>query len=257
LDNVIARDDWQHSVIDTSIGDARAALKRRAVGGLEQRHVHVIVAADRERSAADPPVGRTCAFANRFVARDARLDNPIAGDDWQYFSLYTSVRNAGAAVNRRAVGSFERHAIMASDRENSGPSVGGTRAVANRLLAANGWLHNAIPEDDRPNSGVDTSVGDARVAVNRRAGGNLERRHAIVASDRKNSGPPVGGARAFANRFVAANAWIYDAIAGDDWAFFGIDISVDNACAAIKRSTVKADCKRCFDVVAITIVAKP
>ena len=181
--------------------------------------------------AADPPVGRTCAFASRFVVGAARLDNAIARDDWQYFGLDTSVGNARAAVKRRAVGSLEpRHAIVAADRKNSGPSVGGTRAVANRLLAANARLHHAIA--DQPYSGVDRSVGHARAAVNRRAGRSLERRHAIVASDRHKPGPPAGDIRAAANRFARENAWVHDAIAGDHWQYSGGDISVGKACTA-------------------------
>jgi hypothetical protein len=238
-DNAIARDDWQHSVVDTSIGDARAAVKRRAVGGLEQRHA--IVAGDREKSATDPAVGGTRAVANRFVAGNAGLDNAFGGDDWQYSGLDTSVGNARAAVKRRAVGGLEqRHAIVASDRDKSDPPVGGTRVVANG-----------------PYCGVDTSIGSTRAAANRRAGGSLEHRHAIVASDRDKPDAPAGGVRAAANRFATPNAWINHAIAGDDWPYSGVDISVGNACAATNRPTVKTDCKRCFDVVAMMAVAKP
>jgi hypothetical protein len=158
------------------------------------------VAGDRERSAVDPPVGDSCAVANRFVAGNTRLDNAVVGDNWQYSGFDTSVGNARAGVNRCAVRSLEqRHTIVAGGREVFAPPVGGTRTVANWFVVAIARLDNAIAGADWPYCGLDTSVGSVCVAVNRRAVGNLEQRHAIVAGDRKNFAL-IGGTRAVAHR---------------------------------------------------------
>jgi len=194
------------------------------------------VAGDRDRSAADFPVGST-----QTVTRNARLGRAIAGDGRQYCCLHSSIGNARATVNRRAVGSLEQgHAVVAGDRERSAadPPVGDSCAVANRFVAGNVWLDHAIVGDNGQCSGFDTSVGNARAAVNRCAVRSLEQRHAPVAGDREVFAPPVGGTRTVANWSVVATARLDNAIAGADWPYCGLDTSVGSVCVAVNRRAV-------------------
>ena len=168
LDNAVAGDNGQYSGFDTSVGNARAGVNRCAVRSLEQRHA--TVAGDRAVFA--PPVGGTRTVANWFVAAIARPDNAIAGADWPYCGLDTSVGSACVAVNRRAVGILEqRHAVVAGDRKNFA-LIGGTRAVAHRPPQV---VPPSLPSGRRPNFGTDTRAGDHVESSLRAKRSNLSR----------------------------------------------------------------------------------
>ena len=218
LHSPIAGDDGQYPGFDISVDNAGAAINRRAVGCLEQRHATVV--GDWRRLAVDPPIGGTHEVRHRFAAATARLPNAVAGDGWQYSGVDTSVGDAGAAINRRAVRSLEqRYAVLEVDRERFavGLPIGGIREVRHRFAAATARLPDAIAGDHWQHSGDDTSVGNVGAAINRRAVRNLEQRHATVASDPKNfaAGRPIGGTRTVRHSFAAANARLHDAIHKD------------------------------------------
>jgi hypothetical protein len=167
LHSAIAGDDWQYPGFDISVDKAGAAINRRAVGWLEQRHATVV--GDWRRRVVDPPIGGTHELRHRFAAATARLPDAIAGDHWQHSGYDTSVGSVGAAINRRAVRSLEqRHATVADDRKRfaAGRPVDGTRAVRHPFAAANARLHNAIHTDYWRYPPVDISVGNACAPIN-------------------------------------------------------------------------------------------